>query len=96
MRKEEFTFDSRDGVSKIYACSWIPEEQPLCIFQIIHGMNDHVNRYEEFASFLAQRGILVVGADMLGHGRTVPEGGIYGYFCENDPATVVVRDAHRL
>ena len=24
------------------------------------------------------------------------EGGTYGYFCEQDPATVVVRDVHRL
>nr|MBQ8253793.1 lysophospholipase [Lachnospiraceae bacterium]MBQ8253821.1 lysophospholipase [Lachnospiraceae bacterium] len=96
MRKEEFTFDSRDGKSKIYACSWIPEEPPLCILQIIHGMNDHMGRYEEFASYLAQRGILVVGEDHLGHGKTVPDGGTYGYFCEHDPATVVVRDVHRL
>lgn len=96
MRKEEFTFDSRDGVSKIYACSWIPEEQPLCILQIVHGMKDRIGRYDAFAAYLAQRGILVVGEDHLGHGKTVPVGGTYGYFCENDAATVVVRDVHRL
>ncbi len=96
MRKEEFTFDSRDGKSKIYACSWIPEEEPLCILQIVHGMKDRIGRYDAFATYLAQRGILVVGEDHLGHGKTVTDGGTYGYFCENDPATVIVRDVHRL
>lgn len=55
-----------------------------------------MNRYDEFAVQMASRGILVVGNDHLGHGQSVPTGGTYGYFCENDPATVVVRDVHRL
>jgi alpha-beta hydrolase superfamily lysophospholipase len=38
----------------------------------------------------------VVGEDHLGHGKTVVPGGMYGYFCQEDPATVVVRDVHRL
>ncbi|MBE5881408.1 MAG: alpha/beta hydrolase [Lachnospiraceae bacterium] len=97
MRKEEFTFDSRDGKTKLYACKWIPEqEQPICIVQIIHGMREHIGRYEEFAQYLADRGVLVVGHDHLGHGKSVPIGETYGYFCENDAATVTVRDAHRL
>lgn len=96
MRKEEFTFDSRDGKTKLYACAFYPEQEPLCIVQIVHGMKDRMARYEEFAQYLADRGILVVGEDHLGHGKTVTEGGAFGYFCENDPATVLVRDVHRL
>lgn len=96
MRKEEFTFDSRDGKTKIYACAFYPEQEPLCILQIIHGMNDYIGRYEKLAEFLTQKGILVVGDDHLGHGKTVTEGETYGYFCENDAATVLVRDEHRL
>ena len=38
LRKEEFYFDSRDGKSKIHAVKYLPEEKPVCIFQIIHGM----------------------------------------------------------
>lgn len=96
MRKEEFYFDSRDGKSKIHAVKYLPEEKPVCIFQIIHGMSEYVERYEEFAEFLTGKGCLVTGEDHLGHGKSVDEGGTYGYFCEQDPATVVVRDAHRL
>lgn len=96
MKKEEFTIDSRDGKTSLYAVKWIPKEEPICILQIVHGKNDHIMRYEQMATYLAERGILVVGDDHLGHGRSVREGGQYGYFCEHDAATVLVRDEHRL
>lgn len=96
MKKENFYFDSRDGSSKIYAVCWIPEEEPKAVLQIVHGMAEYVERYNEFAVKMTKRGFLVTGEDHLGHGKTVPEGGTYGYFCKNDPATVVVRDVHRL
>lgn len=95
-KKEEFTFDSRDGETKLHAVRWVPEGKALCIVQIVHGMAEYIERYEELAQFLAQKGILVTGDDHLGHGKSVPEDGTYGYFCEQDPATVVVRDVHRL
>lgn len=96
IRKEEFTFDSRDGKTKIHAVRWIPEGKAICILQIVHGMAEYIERYEEVAHYFAEKGILVTGEDHLGHGKSVAEGGTYGYFCEQDPATVVVRDVHRL
>lgn len=96
IRREDFTIDSRDGKTRLYATKWIPEGRPICVLQIIHGMNDYIDRYEEMAQYLAQRGVLVVGDDHLGHGKSVPEGGQYGYFCKQDAATVLVRDEHRL
>lgn len=96
IKKEEIYFDSRDNMSKIHAIRWIPEDKPKAILQIVHGMAEYVNRYHDFATKMAEQGFLVVGNDHLGHGLSVPEGGTYGYFCEKDPATVVVRDVHRL
>ena len=102
MRKTEFTFDSRDGESRIHAVRYEPEDgclrdgRPVAILQIIHGMAEYVERYEETARFFVNRGFVVTGEDHLGHGRSVTEGGVYGYFCKRDPATVVVRDVHRL
>lgn len=96
MRKEEFTFDSRDGVHKLWAVRYLPEGEPKAIVQIVHGMAEYVERYEGFAEYLTDRGFMVTGEDHLGHGRSVPEGETYGYFCPQDPATVVVRDVHRL
>lgn len=89
-------FDSRDGQTKIHAVRWVPEGKVVCILQIVHGMAEYIERYEEFAQFMGEQGILVTGEDHLGHGKSVPEEGTCGYFCEQDPATVVVRDVHRL
>lgn len=95
--KEEFYFGSRDGEHQIHAVKWIPEtEQPVCILQIVHGMAEHIGRYEEFAQTMAKKGILVVGDDHLGHGRSVKSGEPMGYFCKEDADTVLVRDEHRL
>ena len=97
MRKEEFYFPSRDNQTQIHAVSWIPEsEKPCCIVQIVHGMAEYVERYEEFAHFMVSRNVLVTGEDHLGHGKSIREDKNPGYFCEQDPATVVVRDVHRL
>jgi len=96
IKKEELYFDSRDNTTKLHAIRWIPEQKPAAILQVVHGMAEYINRYDEFASKMAGQGLLVVGDDHLGHGQSVPTGGTYGYFCENDPATVVVRDVHRL
>ena len=96
VRKEELTYKSRDRQTMLHAIRWIPEGEPVAILQIIHGMQEYVDRYDEFANYLAERGILVIGNDHLGHGGSVGERGTYGYFCKNDPDTVLVRDAHRL
>ncbi len=96
VKKEEFTFDSRDGKTKLHAVRWVPEGKVVCILQIVHGMAEYIERYEDVAQFFGERGILVTGDDHLGHGKSVSEDGEYGYFCEQDPATVVVRDVHRL
>ena len=97
MKKEEFYFDSRNGADKIHALRYTPEDGRIkCVVQIVHGMAEYVERYEELAEFLTGKGFLVTGEDHLGHGQSVAAGGTYGYFCEQDPATVVVRDTHRL
>lgn len=98
MRKEEFYYDSRDGKSKLHAVRWMPENPDAIVgvVQIVHGMAEYVARYEEFSLFLTERGFVVTGEDHMGHGKSVGKIGVCGYFCEQDPATVLVRDVHRL
>lgn len=97
VKREEFSYDSRDMISKIHAFKWVPQNQEIrYIVQLIHGKTESIERYEDFASFLAEKGILVVGNDHLGHGTTASNPADRGYFCKNDGATVLVRDVHRL
>lgn len=97
MKKEEFYFESRDGKTQIHAIRYTPDDGEIKgVFQIIHGMSEHFSRYEDIAEFLTSKGFVVTGDDHLGHGGSVGEDGLKGYFCDQDPATVVVRDVHRL
>lgn len=97
MTKQEFQYDSRDGKSKIYACKWIPDGEVRAVFQIVHGMAEHIGRYEELAEYLCSRGYLVVGEDHLGHGRTAEiNKAKRGYICEKHMDTCLIRDVHRL
>lgn len=97
MRKEEFDFLSKDGVTNIHAVKWIPDSgEYKAIFQIVHGMIEYIERYEDFANFLTENGYLVVGHDHLGHGRSVRSEKEYGYFTEDNPSDVLVDDINRL
>lgn len=95
MIKEEFYYDSYCGTNKIHAVKWVPDGEILCIVQIVHGMAEYVERYEEFAAFLTERNILVVGEDHLGHGKSMGNNPP-GYFCEREPHKVVVENVHIL
>lgn len=97
IKREEYWYDSRDEVTKIHAVRWDNgSEKKRAVVQIVHGMTEHVMRYEAFARFLAAKNILVVANDHLGHGMSRREDVPYGYFCRRDSATVAVRDVHRL
>lgn len=94
--KQELFYNSRDNATKIHAVKWIPTGKPKAILQISHGMLEYIERYDEFATYLADRGYLVLGNDHLGHGKSVKSPEDYGYFSEKDGNTIVVRDIHRL
>ncbi|MBO7357396.1 MAG: alpha/beta hydrolase [Lachnospiraceae bacterium] len=95
MTREDFYFDSRDGVNKIHAVRWIPAGDPVAVLQIIHGMCEHVDRYEDFAKYMCEKGFLVTANDHLGHGKSIVDN-CPGYFTDKNPANVVIRDVHRL
>ena len=63
MRTEHFTID------KLPCTLWLPHDEPRAMLQIIHGMTEHMGRYEAFAQFLTAQGIAVAGFDLRGHGK---------------------------
>lgn len=66
---KEIKFNARDG--KILMCSlWDNVPHPVGVVQIIHGMDEHVMRYDRFANFLNKHGYIVFGDDHRAHGRT--------------------------
>ncbi|MFY9198412.1 MAG: alpha/beta fold hydrolase [Acutalibacteraceae bacterium] len=70
IRKEAY-FMSSTGEHKIRCLIWQDDEIiPVGIFQIAHGVSEHIGRYDEFARFLAANGFIVCGNDHLGHGKS--------------------------
>jgi len=95
-KKRNFTFASADGKTQIYVTEWKPETGAvLGVLQISHGMLEFMDRYEEFAKFLTEKGFVVVGNDHLGHGASVREKEDWGYFGENGNQTLLA-DIHQL
>lgn len=82
--KSKFDFISCDGRTKIKGFKWMPENMEIKgVLQIIHGMVEYIERYDEFAEFMAQNGYLVFGYDQLGHGASVKNKDDRGYIGEN-------------
>ena len=96
MKKERFEYPSKDGKTVIHGIRWIPEGPVRGILQIIHGMEEHIGRYEEFACFLAKKGYLVTGHDQLGHGDSVRTEADRGYFASQGGGEILVEDIHTL
>ncbi len=92
---KEFFYPSARAGFQIFARVWLPEGPPRAVVQIVHGISEHMGRYEETAHFLTQHGFLVCGEDHLGHGRTA-EGLTYGLFAPEKGWDLAVQDVRRL
>ena len=94
---QEFTFLSSDGHTQLHGAQWTPaDREPIAVLQIAHGVAEHILRYDDFARYLNDRGILVAGHDHLGHGKSLPEGGTPVYFGDGSTWETVVDDIHLL
>ena len=76
--REDLYYDSC-GAGKIHACHW-PVENARAVVQIVHGIAEHVLRYDEMAEYLNGQGIAVVAEDHMGHGGSVAADKLRGYF----------------
>ena len=76
----QLPLQSATGQGELYVRVWEPENQPKAVLQIVHGMAEHIERYDRFARYLNQNSILVVGADNASHGKSISKDGIRGYF----------------
>lgn len=94
MSKNELFFESNDNVTNVHMITWEPEGEVLGIVQINHGICEHIDRYNDFASFLNSKGILVVGIDYIGHGMSTNNGSKKMYFGSNGSFKTVVADIH--
>lgn len=68
MKKEVFVFEGQNN-EPMHTVVWLPEKEPEMILQVVHGMTEHMGRYEHFAKMMCNAGIGVAGFDLRGHGH---------------------------
>lgn len=69
MRTDSY-YDSLGG-GRIHTCRWTPEGEVKAVLQIVHGIAEYAERYDDFANYLNTQGILVVAEDHMGHGKSI-------------------------
>lgn len=82
MNTTAFTFPSKADGLMIAATKWGEAAGAKAAVLIAHGMAEHMDRYERFASALTAAGYLVYALDHRGHGKSVPAGEDPGSFGE--------------
>lgn len=80
----------------IYNRVILPEDEIIATLLIVHGMQEHSGRYENFAKYLADKGILVLLYDHLGHGQTAKIEEDYSFFCLDNPKENLINTAKEL
>lgn len=76
MNTFEANLKSQDGI-EFFVRGWEPESRPRAAIALIHGLGEHVGRYEHVARAMNHAGYAFAGFDLRGHGRS---GGIRGHF----------------
>lgn len=74
---------SSDGIHTLAGKVYLPGGEVKGLLQVVHGMSEHIGRYDEFMRRLAAEGYIVFGHDHLGHGKTANENEL-GYIAKKD------------
>ncbi|KAJ3391331.1 hypothetical protein HDU92_009098 [Lobulomyces angularis] len=70
------SFETKEGFfnghqnCQIYYKIWKPTGQIIARVVAVHGLGDHISRYDHVFSEFAENGIIVRGLDWRGHGKT--------------------------
>lgn len=89
-------FKSSNGINDIRTRIWEDKDvEKIGIFQIAHGVSEHIERYDDFARFIASKGYVVVGNDHLGHGLSAKKEDL-GFFADEDGDVRLIDDMHIL
>ena len=87
-RHDESVLVAEDG-HNIHLQTWMPAGDARGVIQMLHGLGEHIGRYDRFARAAVARGFVVYGHDHRGHGRSEGE---RGYFADEDGWNKVIED----
>ncbi|QSF13925.1 alpha/beta fold hydrolase [Mycoplasma sp. Mirounga ES2805-ORL] len=94
---KEFFINSSIDNQKLFCVDFSEKvTKPRFVVQLIHGMQEHIKRYETFANFLTNNGIKVIGMDTRGHGETGRLMKFMGHLSDENGNEKVVEDVNDL
>ena len=106
MQKREFTLQSKYDNLALSCAEYTAEggtqTNAKGVVQIVHGMCEYKERYEDFIDYLTQNGYIVFAHDHRGHGGSVTANENLGYFGDKkgeaivDDAALVTDEIRRL
>lgn len=69
MEKIEFSWETPKNES-IYARVWKPDLQVKAVVILIHGIGEHIGRYDHVAQMFNDNHYAFIGADLIGNGKS--------------------------
>lgn len=101
-----FSYQSKDLKSRVQATLWTngsfgsPDEpgilKPKGVIQIVHGMAEYIERYDDLARYFVNRGFAVCGENHIGHGTTASSPQEYGHMPAYGGKDILLADVHTL
>ena len=93
MPTERRTLAAGDALG-IEVATWRTDGAPRAVVQILHGLAEHIDRYDRFAAACNGRGFAVVGHNHRGHGGR--DDGVPGHFGDSGGWSRIVDDVARV
>ena len=88
----DFKVLSSDGVHRLAGIIYEPEGDVRGYFHVVHGMTDHIHRYEPIMRDMAALGFICFGYDHIGHGHTANDDSELGYIAKKDGWDLLCKD----
>ena len=92
IEKKEFRVLSSDGIHTLSGFVYLPDTEIKGFFQVVHGMTDHIARYDKILTDMAGDGWISFGYDHLGHGKTAKDDSELGYIAKENGWGILAKD----
>lgn len=86
---------SSDNTHQLVGKIYLPQGNPRGLLHVVHGMTEHIGRYDKFMREMAEDDYIVFGYDHLGHGKTALGRNELGYIADHDGWKLLVDDVFR-
>ncbi len=89
-------FKSSNGMTSVKYYLYTPKTKPIAAVQIVHGISEFIERYEELAQFLCENSIAVYGNDHIGHGGSVKNNDELCFFFNENGWKHLIADTRKM